>query len=159
MKKMKFVFDVISCFFVLLSVISCNFSAGSYPYAEVYELKNTQEELIRAVNLLKKNNPELIVPKVTINNKGEWDLKDGRKDDSRWHCFYFYLPQTDEIVLTGVRPNESNGVKFYLISMNKGLNIGSWKRINKDFEKRENKSNILKFEETILRKIELYLNK
>ena len=53
-----------------------------------------------------------------------------------------------QIIYTWIRGN-----KFAFISINKGTEIGNWKRINKDLNDSENKEEKKKFEERILNKI------
>ncbi len=133
---------------------SYNFASGSYPYAETYELDFSEEEVKQAVNEFKQEHPEYTVPKVTIENKGFFDLLDGQsKEPSHWYNIYFYYKNENRILYTWTRPFDENKTAFALVSINNGLNIGNWKEINKDFSCTENKKEKKKFEEQILNKI------
>jgi hypothetical protein len=131
-----------------------NFSPGSYPYAEEYELNFSEEQVKTAINKFKEEYPEYIVPKVTINNQGAWDLIDEPTEDpAYWYKFYFYYKDENKIIFTWTCPVGKNKTTFAFVSVNDGLNLGSWKDINKDFSRSENKEEKKKFEERILNKI------
>jgi hypothetical protein len=61
---------------VLFSISSCVLSAGSYPFAETYELDYSEEEVKSAIKKSKNEHPEYNVPLVTINNQGKYTLLD-----------------------------------------------------------------------------------
>jgi len=128
------------------------FSQGSYTNAEVYELNFQEEKVIEAIKQFKIDHAEMVVPKVTIENKGSYNLSEseGRKDYSHWYLIYFYYPKENQIVFTWTRPNENGKTNFALVSMNYGLDIGHWKDINKDFSFLENRQIKKDFEERIL---------
>lgn len=131
-----------------------NFAPGSYPYAEEYELDYPEEEVKSAINKFKQENPEYIVPKITVNNHGSWDLTDGQsKEPAHWYSIYFYYKNENRILFTWTRPAEKNKTTFAFVSINDGLNLGNWKRINKDLSRSENKEEKKKFEEWILNKV------
>ncbi|MBN8786842.1 MAG: hypothetical protein J0I84_07120 [Terrimonas sp.] len=135
-------------------IVACNLAPGSYPYAETYELSYSEEEVKTAINKFKQEHPEYIVPKVTINNQGSWDLPDGQsKEPTHWYGVYFYYRNENKIIFTWTRPAGKNKTTFAFVSINDGLNLGNWKRINKDFSRSENKEEKKKFEERILNKI------
>lgn len=139
---------------VLLMTAACNFAPGSYPYAEEYELNSSEDQVKVAINKFKEEHPEYIVPKVTINNQGSWDLTDGQsKEPNYWYGVYFYYKSENKIVFTWLRPVGKHKTTFAFVSINDGLNLGNWKDINKDFNRLENKEEKKKFEERILNKI------
>lgn len=140
---------------ILLSKITaCNFAPGSYPYAEEYELNYSEEQVKTAINKFKQEHSEYLVPKVTINNQGSWDLIDEPTEDpAHWYKFYFYYKSENRIIFTWTRPAGKNKTTFAFVSINDGLNLGSWKDINKDFSRSENKEEKKKFEERILNKV------
>lgn len=140
-------------FFFGLFLNSCNFSPGSYPYAEKYEFNFKESELIAAVNQFKLNNPKYIVPK-------DIGLVDGRSDSNdKWYHVYFYYPKENEIIYTWIRSNSEKNTTFAFISINKGTSIGKWKEINKDFDSHENELNKTEFKKRILNKIKSLLEK
>lgn len=127
--------------------LSSKFAPGSYPYAEIYTIDASEEDLISQVELFKENNPQYNVP-IQVG------LIDGRADSSdHWYHIYFYYPEEHQILYTWVRAENKNKTTFAFVSINYGLILGKWKDINKDLDKEENKKQIEKFEQLILNKI------
>lgn len=146
MKKALYSFLTLGAI-VLLGCISCNLAAGSYPYAERYEIKCNESELIQAVTKLKRQHPECIVP-------AQIQLKDGRSGEKDyWYHVYFYSKDDNEIIYTWIRASNETATTFAFVSINKGLALGKWKDINKDFSERENTLQKQKFERLILDEI------
>jgi hypothetical protein len=138
----------------LSKIAACNFAPGSYPYAETYELNYSEEEVKTAIKKFKQEHSEYIVPKVTIDGKTTWDLKDEQsKEPNSWYIVHFYYPKENQIILAWTRPAEKGKTTFAFVSINEGLTLGNWKEINKDFGSSENKEEKEKFEERILNKI------
>ncbi len=129
-------------------------SPGSYGNAEKYELEFPEEKVIEAISKLKALDKDIVVPKVTIQNTGQWDLNDGKeRETDYWYKFYFYNKAKNQILYTWTRPSGLNTTTFAFVSLNNGLDIGYWEDINEDlgfFENRKIKKN---FEETILKRI------
>lgn len=147
-------------FVLILNSTSCNLAPGSYPYAEKYELNYSEEDVKTAINKFKMDNSEYIVPKVTVNNEGAWNLTDEpTKNPAYWYKFYFYYEDENKILLTWTRPAGKDKTTFAFVSINEGLNLGNWKDINKDFNSTVSKNEKLKFEERILKKIKQELSK
>jgi hypothetical protein len=155
--QLKAIREYIICFLVLVCLaktIACNIAAGSYPYAETYELNYSEEEVKRAINEFKQEHSEYIVPKVTIDDEATFDLIDEQsKEPSHWYIVYFYYPKENQIILTWTRPSENGKTTLAFVGINKGLTLGNWKDINKDFSRSENKDEKKKFEERILSQI------
>lgn len=144
---------------ILSKISACNVSPGSYPYAEEYELDYPLEEVKTAINKFKEEHSEFVVPKVTIENKGAWDLPDAQsQDNDQLYYFYFYYKSENKIVLTWIRPLGKNRTTFAFVSINDGLDIGNWKNINKDFSNSENREEKKKFETNILAGIKAKMN-
>jgi len=135
------------------------FASGSYPFAEIYELNYSEDKVIKAVEQFKIQHSDMIAPKVTIENKGSYDLKDseGRTGNSYWYKIYFYYPKENQIIFTWTRPNGNGKTSFAFVSVNNGLDIGHWKEINDDFGFVENRRIKKDFEEGILKPIEKIL--
>lgn len=154
MKNQTKVIIVISISLFIFSVYQFGklFVPGSYPYAEIYELNATEKKVIEAIQQFKISNSDFIVPNVTINNKGAFNLSEseGRKENAHWNLNYFYFKRENQIVLTWTRPKENNKTDFAFVSINQGLDIGKWKEVNKDFEDSENDKLKAKFEKRIL---------
>ncbi|WP_026953130.1 hypothetical protein [Algoriphagus mannitolivorans] len=130
------------------------FAPGSYPYAEHYELNYPEDKVIEAINNLKASDSGLLVPKVTIQGAGQWDLNDGKENKKDfWYKFYFYDKKKNEIMFTWTRPAGQSKTTFAFVSINKGLDLGHWEVINDDFGFFENRKIKKDFEETILKKI------
>ncbi|MEO7992088.1 MAG: hypothetical protein ABI663_21225 [Chryseolinea sp.] len=138
----------------LLYKLADMFSPGSYGHAERYELDYPEEKVIDAINKLKESDKELVVPKVTIQNDGQWDLSDGKeKTSDHWHKFYFYDKEKNRILFTWTRPSGLNTTTFAFVSINYGLDLGNWKDVNDDFGSSENREIKKNFEETILQRV------
>jgi len=140
---------IICLIFFLLSFISCNISAGSYPDAETYEINITYKEAIKTIKQLKNNN-------VLFSPPDSFALVDGidtSNIDDHWYHLYFYYPKEKEIVYSWIQPNSRYTTKFAFVSINKSLRLGDWKDINKDLSRKENKQEIDKFKKRILNKI------
>jgi hypothetical protein len=133
---------------ILLWSVSCNLAPGSYPNAEIYELKINETELISAIERFKKNNPDYCVPEQT-------QLKDGKSDDKNdhWYHIYFYYKDKNWIIYTWVRQTNKDITSFAFVSVNEGLILGHWKVINKDYSSKENKLQKELFEKRILNEI------
>lgn len=136
---------------------SCNIASGSYPYAEKYIIDYPEDSVISAIKVFKRENPKFTVPQVTIDDTNFWNLEDGKTKDSLWYSFYFYYKPENEIILTLVRQSEKKKTIISLVSINKGLKVGQWQRINKDLISKENRKQKEKFENEILKKIEAML--
>lgn len=137
---------------------SCDFAPGSYPYAERYEVNFSEDSVKNAIAEFKQDHPEFIVPEVTVDNEFFWELEDGTaQDPSLWNSFYFYYKESNQIIFTLTRPIHTQKTAIFFVSINEGLKVGDWKRINKDFSREENKKQKDKFENEILNKIKEHL--
>ena len=129
---------------ILGTLESCNLSPGSYPNAEIYEFDLTEKELIKIIETVKNENPNIDLNKsVVIPNGGLSNLVDERRD--HWYSFYFYYPDKDQIVKTWTRSTLEGTANFAFVGTNQGLTLGNW--IDPDEEQ------ITEFEERILSKI------
>jgi hypothetical protein len=128
------------------------FAPGSYPYAEVYKINASEENVIKGIKQFKTSHSEFIVPNVTIHKNGSFNLaeSEGRKENSHWYLNYFYDDEENQILLTWTRPAENNKTDLALVSINQGLDLGNWKDVNKDFGDSENEKIKTKFERLIL---------
>ena len=152
-KKLIIIVIVLSGLFFLYKLVNM-FAPGSYPYAEYYELNYPEDKVIEAITKLKTSDYELLVPKVTIQGSGQWDLNDGKvKETDYRYKFYFYDKEKNEILFTWTRPSGPNTTTFAFVSINKGLDLGHWNDINDDFGFFENRKIKKHFEETILKQI------
>lgn len=157
-KRLIIIAIVLTGLFIFYKIADI-FSPGSYPYAEHYELNYPEDKVIEVINKIKASDSKLLVPKVTIEGGGQWDLKDGKeKETDLWYNFYFYDKEKNEIMFTWTRPAGQNSTTFAFVSINKGLDLGNWNDINDDFGFFENRKIKKEFEETILKKIKAGLD-
>lgn len=113
-------------FFIIISIASavllgsCKiFSVGSYPNAQLYDVKTSEDTLIEAIRKFKFDNPIYDVPK-------QLQLKDGRdttNPNQLWYHVYFYFPTENQIIYTWTRPSNNGGTDFALVAINQGLRL------------------------------------
>lgn len=141
---------------ILFSIYSCKIGAGIFPDAERYVLSSKEEHVIEAIKSFKLQNPEFKVPTRT-------KLKDGRRPiggQKHWYIFYFYIPERNEILYTWVREtSKKNKTIFALVSVNKGLEIGNWEKVNVDLSRSENRIIKQIFKERIVNEVSKQLKK
>lgn len=136
--------------FIILACIGAviwfgiNFAPGSYSEAEKYTIDASESDVIKAVDLFKKNNPEYIVPEYL-------EFKDGR--DKHWYYVYFYYPKENQIVISWLQQSEKEKTTFAFVGINDGLSIGKGRLINKDFDRSENEAQKKRFEEKFVTEI------
>lgn len=151
---MKKLTNGIVCLFFLATGTGCNWAAGSYPYVETYELDAAEEKVKTAIAKFKQEHSEYIVPKVTIDGQITSDLVDEQTENpAHWYLVYFYYPQENQIIHAWTRPAGNGRTTFAFVGVNNGLTLGNWRRINKDFNRSENKAQKKKFEERIVNEI------
>lgn len=151
MKNREIYFTTIAIVALIISQciwVGCNLAPGSYPYAEQYKLDIDEETLIKHVQNFKNKNPQYIIP-------NQAQLEDGKHEDDggHWYHIYFYYPKENQIIHTWIRLENKTKTTFALVGVSKGLTLGNWKEINKDFSSSENLDEKNKFEERILSKI------
>lgn len=131
---------------------SCNFAPGSYPYAEIYDFQTDELQLVNAVKEFKRENPTFEVPKQT-------NLIDGKRNDidDHWYHVYFYYQDTNQIISTWIRKKDDEVTSLALIAINDGLRLGNWKYLNKDFSDSDNIIQKKKFENSIIKKVNLII--
>jgi hypothetical protein len=144
-----------------VSITSCDkLGAGSYQYAEEYELNYSEDCVKIAIQEFKKEHSEYIVPEVTIDRATFFPLLDHQteKPDNHWFVVYFYYTNENKILNTWTRPTEQGKTIFAFVGINDGLTVGNWKQINKDLDKHDNNLQKKKFEERILNGIKAKLS-
>ncbi len=145
-----------SFFFSILLVVicfqSCFLAAGSYPYAKTYALNINEESVIAAIEQFREENPQFLVPQKVMLTEGRSEPKD------HWYHLYFYYPKENEILYCWARQTKGKEqTTFAFVSVNDGLALGNWKDINHDYNRKENKRQLDKFEKTILAGVKLKL--
>jgi len=158
--KYNHLYRIIFSVLLITTFISCNnIAAGSYPFAERYDIYASEKLLITAVVNFKKHHPEFNVPN-TITLKGNpTNLKDGHNGkDDYWCHIYFYYPDNDQIINSWIRSADNEKTTFALVSINQGLEIGNWKKINNDLNGIENEFQKKKFEKIIINGIKKELS-
>jgi hypothetical protein len=138
---------VVGLFFIY--ILGDAFSPGSYAHAETYELDYPESEVIKAINELKTENPNIAGP----------DFLADERINGHWYKVYFYFQDENKIVYTWTRPSGKNSTTFAFVGLNDGLTLGNWKDINDDFGFSENRRLKAIFEERILKEIEKRLTK
>ncbi len=134
--------------FLTLSAYSCNIAAGSYPYAEGYDIDAKEDDVINAIDSFKKTHS-------TYDPPVETQLTDGQRDSNdHWYHVYFYYPDKDQLIKTWIRPGDKYKTTFAFVAVNQGLVIGNWKRINRDFSDKENEEQKNLFEQRILKEVQ-----
>jgi hypothetical protein len=147
----------VSLFFLWTKILwksfACNV-AGSYECAETWTLKVNENDLIEIIQQIKSEHPELVEPNNTYPPFERYKY---------WCEFRFYYKDTDKNVYTWSRPNEDASYTtfaFIAIATNYDINNPFDKlkldrqEINRDFEYFENKAEIKKFENKIVKLIE-----
>ncbi len=132
----------------ILIILSISFSkcskiaAGSYPYAERYELDFPESKVIKAIENVKTKNPGLQVAK---------DLIDTDSTDF-WHHEWFSVG--DRMIMAWTRPLEKNKTTFALVGVG---TLGSWRHVNNDLSSSEDDYLKRQFEKLILNKVKIEL--
>lgn len=132
--------------------------AGSYAYAEKYELPYPENSVLNAIGKYKMDNPKHNVPKITIDNSGSFSLDDHRTEDGLWHSAYFYDAPNNRIFHVVLRGNSSE-TSLYFNGVNEGLNLPNWKYINNDLPYAGNQLLLKDFEKKYLTRIKEVLAK
>jgi hypothetical protein len=115
--------------------------AGNYPFVESWELYAREADVIKAIEAVKKENPDLV------------PLNDTAYKSSYWYYIDFYYPETKEIVQTWTRESlDSTTTTIAFVGL---LNLTDKedRLINRDFWYVANKIEIGKFRKRILEKI------
>lgn len=124
--------------------------AGSYPFAQSWEFKITEDNLIDIIKDIKTDYPELQVPNDTSLTSGK---------SSYWHFIDFYDIEKNEIISTWVRESDESipSTSFALVSYTttKDSMKSERKLINKDYWFLENKNRIKSFEKLIVDKVNM----
>lgn len=146
MKKILIKLGVV--FLFLISCVACDFAPGSYPYAEEYEFKCNEPDLISAVEIFKRENPDYCVPISSF-------VVDGRRKNmvDHWYHVYFYIKDENKILKTWIRQLDSKTTNFAFVAVKFGVDSNEWKLINRELSSENNKIEKEKFEKRILSKI------
>jgi hypothetical protein len=122
-------------------------SAGSYPFAETYNLNYSESEVKQALQKIKILHSEYKMPE----NVGNFRLEDHQTENPAfWHITYFYFQDENEVIYTYTRENGKNETTFAFVQVEK-IGTNTWKSINSDFNYNENRKQIEKFEKRILK--------
>jgi hypothetical protein len=150
MKKFK-IQIIIGAIFIgvtFLGIYEGWFAAGSYSYAQKYEFDVNASELVKRVELLKEKSRDFL----TLD--GIFDQSDPNGN----RHIYFYDSSKDEVIHIFVDADEGNINKsdLFLVGFNKGKELGNWKIINKEYDRRENLDKKKRFENIVLEKLNLF---
>lgn len=132
--------------------------AGSYTHVETWTFRIKEGELIKVINEIKKEHPELEPPDATYPTAERNDY---------WYECTFYYRDTNQNVYTWTRPeNDSSFTTFAFVAVAphidattslEDIQLGR-REINSDFNYWENRREIKKFETTIVKLIEEKVN-
>lgn len=145
--------------FAVYKVGSIFFSGGTDPFAETYELNAAEDDVIKAIESLKKQQPDFIPPSYLK----EFIKVEGGKNDANKYLIYFYYKKENKVLETWIRPNNDYGTTLAFVAVNDnlsvenwkdGMNDFGWKTINDDYWFWENRKIKKEFEERIVAKID-----
>ena len=147
--RLKKIIIIIVCGFLLLFVAEEFFRrvmggfAGSYPFVESWNIAAKEEDVIKAIEELKNENPGLRPP-------GDSSFR-----SSYWFYTDFYYSNSRQTVHTWTRPGKNEfTTDFAFISISGSAKNGDDKLINRDFWYWDNKREINKFKAQIVDKLE-----
>jgi len=132
--------------------------AGSYTHVETWTFKVKESKLINIINEIKKEHPELEPPNVTYPTSGR---------NGYWYDFLFYYSDTRQDVQTWTRSEiDSSSTTFAFVAVAPHIDATTpleemkmgRREINHDFGYWENRKEIKKFENTIVKLIEQKIN-
>ena len=143
---------LIVCFLVI-AYFGGMLSSGSYRYAQQYEFKINKNQLIRAVEKFKSEHN-------TFNPPPNYTERDGFDTSNMHFNVNVFYRKENTIVYFFIDNEDSNSSFINLVSINEGLKAPEYKRVNKDFDRKDNLKVKKDFEERILDKLGLpYKNK
>lgn len=150
MKKI-IIIKMIVFFWGMICFISCNLAPGSYPNAQLYEFKSSEDSLIVFVERFKAKNPDYCLP------PNERFIDGRRNKGEQWYHIWFYYPQEGQVLKCWVRSSLNGNAELGFIGIGNGLSLDNYKEINKDFSRKENNLQKEKFEQRILNEIKKQL--
>ena len=160
-RKIGFWGLIVIALMIAIYYLGWSFAPGSYARAKIYEIEVSEETLIQIIDVVKKENPSLILNKKvrTSENNKEFYLKEGRRGNNDfWYSIYFYYPDKQQIVITWTRPKTKTTTSFAFVGINQGLTLGNIKDANGSFFWWKNQPLTNEFEKRILSKIEMEIN-
>jgi hypothetical protein len=128
--------------------------AGSYTHAETWTFYVKEDRLIKIINEIKEEHKELEPPNVTYPTS---------ERNGFWYNFIFYYSDTNQDIQTWTRQNnDSLSTTFAFVAIMPHLDAnkpydninGGRREINSDFNYWENRKEIKKFEDKIVKLIE-----
>jgi hypothetical protein len=150
---MKFFVVFILCFLLSTSCDINFFSAGSYPYAERYLFDCNLEFIIKEIVALKQKDSTLIPPKVYIESVSNSFYLSDTFNQSSYYTVYIYSKKENKIFYIALNKEDNNRTELLFEGVNKGLELGKWKQINKDLSDMENNHEKEMLNEILLKKI------
>ena len=115
---------------VAFSVINMfGIGAGSYSYAQKYKFYVSSNNLRQKIEALERKSPNFKV----LND--DYDIFD---KNGNYHM-YIYCPNENEFIHIFIQPEDNKDVaSLFLVGFSKGKELGNWKNINIDFDRKEN---------------------
>lgn len=124
--------------------------AGSYPFAEHWEIEATEQEVISAIRELGRTNPGFR----SLDKDENISSREGDGEGDYWLYIDLYYPDTRELVHSWTRPlADTTKTTFALVSLVSVDNPNDIRLINRDFWFLPNRKQIRRFESTFVDKI------
>lgn len=146
-------YKIVNLILIIIS-FSCKdvnkFSAGSYPYAEIFEIKLPIEDVVHKIESIKANE-KFQVPE--FEWAGKKTLLKDKTLKNGYFVFYIFLKEKNKIIYSYARTDGLNKTRIGLISVQDGLSLGNWKEVNKDLSEEDNEQLKELFKEKIVSKI------
>ncbi|WP_241318508.1 hypothetical protein [Chryseobacterium arthrosphaerae] len=141
-------------FTFLTFLISCkdvnNFSSGSYPCAETFEIKLPKDRVTYKIDSIKINKG-LIVP--SFKWAGKETLLRDKNLKNGYFVFYIFLKERNQIMYCYAKDDGTDKTIIGLISIQNGLSLGNWQDVNRDLSEDENEKLKIIFREKMVSKI------
>ena len=160
---MKTTFKILLFISITILFSSCSiFGAGTFLYAERYKIDASEEEVLKAVQIFKSQNPQYNPPdSITMHGR---HLSNAFEEGRRGHYYflYFYDKENKQIYLTWTRQSvprigeveTTPKTTFALYAIRTGFKLDiQAPQINNDFTRKENRYYKKRFEDLYLNKI------
>lgn len=147
---MKNIFYIAILIFIIICTYGCignylGMMAGSYPYAETWNFKVNEKELIDIIKDFKLENPSVQPPNDTALTIGKHNY---------WYFINFYDKVNKETIHTWIRENNDSNCTFALVYFSDRSIYSKNKYINRDYWYFKNKRKIKKFKTEIIDKLQ-----
>lgn len=131
------------------------FAPGTNVNAEVYDVEMNSTLLIQKMLFFKKIHPNYNVPEESAAE--DFYLKENNEES----IIYFYYKPENQIIIISIEPDIAYKTKskVFFKAINQGIYLGNWKDINHDYDFKESQKEKEKFEERILKPLNVVYHK